>query len=156
MNMIHFVRRTSITAFHQNRVLLIKTLCKQIHTCKTTEERIKWLEANLTSVDICGKVQNLFHILHANATKNHQNPFEALKNNTGFTLIKDVSTVSNAGNGLFLEGKIPPASVVAIYPGVVYHPGDPSFFPSLLNDYVMYEIMRDLGYQKKAYGWLMR
>jgi hypothetical protein len=25
--------------------------------------------------------------------------------------------------GLFLEGKISPASVVAIYPGVVYHPG---------------------------------
>ena len=72
----------------------------QLHTTReTTEDRIKWMEANITSNHICERIQVIFQTLHLDVTKHQKNAFDSLKSNFGFSLVKDKSTVANAGNG---------------------------------------------------------
>jgi len=51
--------------------------------------------------------------------------------------VKRPSSMPSAGYGAFLCGKVEAHKVVSIYPGVVYHAGDPVFFPSLRNSYII-------------------
>lgn len=95
------------------------------------------IEAKLSSDDVSNRIQAMFEAIHDDVARRGQNPFDALRNNFGFTFRKAPSTIPQAGFGLFLDGKAPSASVVAIYPGVLYHSGDPSFFPSLRNSYII-------------------
>jgi len=43
-----------------------------------------------------------------------------LKKEFGFSLHNRPSSIPGAGNGIFVEGSVPPGTVVSIYPGVVY------------------------------------
>jgi len=52
--------------------------------------------------------------------------------------------------GLFLEGRISAGEVISLYPGVVYHPGDPLFFPSIRNSFVL---RRSDGVSIDGKGW---
>ena len=53
----------------------------------------------------------------------------------GFIPNVTISSATEGGAGVFLEGSVGAGQIVGIYPGLIYEPGDPSFFPSLKNDY---------------------
>jgi hypothetical protein len=57
------------------------------------------VEENITSQYIWEKIQNMFQALHFDVSTHQKNPFTSLKNNFGFSLINDKSTIANAGNG---------------------------------------------------------
>lgn len=54
-----------------------------------------------------------------------------------FSLTKCVSVVPSAGQGLFLKGKAAPGTVLTMYPGTIYLPGDPQTIPSFRNSYFL-------------------
>jgi hypothetical protein len=55
-----------------------------------------------------------------------------------FSLHRDISRISNAGLGVYLNGATQkPGSIVSFYPGSVYLPSDPIFFASLSNEYIL-------------------
>lgn len=81
-------------------------MCRNIHTSKqTTEERIRWVEENVTSEAISEQIKRICERVHEDSST--KNPFSSLKEHFGFTLRKDVSTIPNAGHGIyhFLLGK---------------------------------------------------
>ncbi|TPX64057.1 hypothetical protein SpCBS45565_g06157 [Spizellomyces sp. 'palustris'] len=55
----------------------------------------------------------------------------------GFYVEQVASCIPNAGFGVHLHGKAPKGTIVALYPGTVYAPGDPAFFQSLGNSYIL-------------------
>ncbi|KAJ3227720.1 SET domain-containing protein 9 [Chytriomyces hyalinus] len=65
--------------------------------------------------------------------------------NLPFTLSVEPSRIKNAGFGVFVRPldtstfphAIKQGTVMALYPGVVYSPADPVFFPSISNHYVL-------------------
>jgi len=55
-----------------------------------------------------------------------------------FSLEMRSSSITGAGQGLFVRnGKVPSHSIVALYPGTVYAPGDPILLQSLNNCYIL-------------------
>ena len=54
-----------------------------------------------------------------------------------FSLYVRPSIIRDAGSGVFLSGRADPGTVVAFYPGTVYLPGEPLFFASIRNAYVL-------------------
>lgn len=62
---------------------------------------------------------------------------QRLFSDCGFALKVKRSTVSAAGQGVFVsEGKVSKGTVVALYPGTVYRPYEPIFFQSVGNPYI--------------------
>jgi len=115
--------------------------CRQILGSRNIQLIVDDIERNLSSEDVAGQIHRILDAIHLLTTPSKAartvNPFDALKEHAGFTLRKARSSIPQAGYGLHLEGHRSEASVIAIYPGVVYHPGDPSFLPSLRNDYII-------------------
>ncbi|KNC96033.1 uncharacterized protein SPPG_08628 [Spizellomyces punctatus DAOM BR117] len=60
-----------------------------------------------------------------------------LLDRVGFYVEQVTSCIPNAGLGVRLHGKAPKGAIVAVYPGTVYAPGDPAFFQSLGNSYIL-------------------
>jgi len=52
----------------------------------------------------------------------NENQAKQLESRTDFHLKLEKSSLSAAGNGVHLEGFVPPGTVVAFYPGIVYEP----------------------------------
>ncbi|PRP78622.1 hypothetical protein PROFUN_13475 [Planoprotostelium fungivorum] len=55
----------------------------------------------------------------------------------GYELKRCKSSIPNAGRGVFLSGKASAGTPVAIYPGTIFLPGDPSLLPSIRNNYLL-------------------
>ncbi|KAI8899273.1 hypothetical protein BC833DRAFT_564273 [Globomyces pollinis-pini] len=47
------------------------------------------------------------------------------------------SSIIEAGRGVYVEGVVENGEIVALYPGLVYTPGEPMFFVSLNNHYIL-------------------
>ncbi|ESO06991.1 hypothetical protein HELRODRAFT_77053, partial [Helobdella robusta] len=55
----------------------------------------------------------------------------------GFRLCRSESRIEGGGVGVFVSsGKINSGSIVALYPGLIYNPGEPIFLPSIGNQYI--------------------
>ena len=55
----------------------------------------------------------------------------------GFIALLGESRIENAGLGVYLSGSVEEMTIICIYPGLFYKPGEPIFFPSLRNDYLL-------------------
>ena len=62
---------------------------------------------------------------------------EKIHRKLGFSLNIVQSSITDAGQGVFLKGHAHRGTIVALYPGTVYEPGEPLFFASLRNAYVL-------------------
>jgi len=61
-----------------------------------------------------------------------------VKNELGFNIRKQKSSIAGAGDGVFvISGKVEALSLVAFYPGTVYYPMEPKFFQSLGNSFIL-------------------
>lgn len=57
----------------------------------------------MRSEDISDQIRNIFQNTFDDATKdNNHNPFASLSKHHGFTLRKDISSIPNAGHGIYL------------------------------------------------------
>lgn len=67
----------------------------------------------------------------------HKENLNILLKHSGFNLETGPSTISGAGNGVFVKsGKVKAGSLVALYPGTVYLPHQPIFLQSICNPYI--------------------
>jgi len=116
----------------------VETLNKQ-STNVVSGTRLEILAENsLSNKDIVAQIQNLLEQVAAeNATPRASSLFSLLKEKNGWCVVKKPSSFPNAGYGAFLDGKAGVHEVLSIYPGAVYNPGDPIFFPSFRNPYVI-------------------
>ncbi|ODM89627.1 SET domain-containing protein 9 [Orchesella cincta] len=87
----------------------------------------------------------LFDNFEQNATQHEKNASEASKRNLeimhntlGYSIERRKSLVSDdAGTGVFLaSGSAKPGSLIALYPGTIYMPSEPLFFPSIGNPFI--------------------
>jgi len=69
----------------------------------------------------------------------------AIRLNNKQTTNKRVSSIPNAGMGLFVEGEIDEFKMLTIYSGVVYTPGDPLLLPSISNSYIIRRRLKTLN-----------
>lgn len=66
----------------------------------------------------------------------HRN-LKILEKHLGFTVERRQSRIEGGGTGVFVtSGTIPPDTVAALYPGVVYSPGEPLLIQSLGNAFI--------------------
>ena len=80
------------------------------------------------------QLQNVFIKLEK-STKSNKNA--AIEDIMGFQLSRKVSTMTDAGTGVFIsKGIAKKGQIVAIYPGTVYFPSDFIFFQSIANQYI--------------------
>jgi hypothetical protein len=63
---------------------------------------------------------------------------ELLLRKWGFSLKRCHSNIPNAGRGVYVvKGRIKAGQMSSIYPGVVYYPGEPLFFQSIMNPFIL-------------------
>ncbi|VDL79486.1 unnamed protein product [Nippostrongylus brasiliensis] len=63
---------------------------------------------------------------------------ETLERHLGFRLTRGPSTIAGCGKGVFVKrGRVPPRSVVAIYPGTIYDPWDSILLQSIGNHFIL-------------------
>ncbi|KAF6027437.1 SETD9 [Bugula neritina] len=68
----------------------------------------------------------------------HKSSYECASDILGFSLCRSSSSIKNAGLGVFVAfGKIPKNSIAALYPGLIYEPGEPVLFQSIHNQFVL-------------------
>ncbi|KAI9266507.1 hypothetical protein BDA99DRAFT_505884 [Phascolomyces articulosus] len=82
--------------------------------------------------DGSAQLEKLLGIVHES-----KDPATNLMNQAGFSVQKCVSSIQGAGNGVFLSGKCQTGQIVCLYPGTVYLPFEPLFFPSIANSYIL-------------------
>eukprot|EP00871_Galdieria_phlegrea_P005301 jgi/Galph1/5772/GphlegSOOS_G4330.1 len=72
---------------------------------------------------------------------------ERIQSQLGFIVYKAPSIIPNAGNGLFIKGKVSEGTVVALYPGVVYFPSEWEKIPGYpyVSKYSTYLVKRQDG-----------
>ncbi|KAI7879555.1 uncharacterized protein EV154DRAFT_524483 [Mucor mucedo] len=60
------------------------------------------------------------------------------KRSLNFTVIKRVSSIPHAGNGVYFQGqKQRKGTIICFYPGTIYMPAEPILFVSLGNQYIL-------------------
>ncbi|XP_045159677.2 SET domain-containing protein 9-like [Mercenaria mercenaria] len=74
---------------------------------------------------------------HATLTAKHVEHTKLMLGECGFSIKRRPSLLENGGRGVFVaSGHVRPGSVVAVYPGMVYHPWEPVFWVSLANSFL--------------------
>lgn len=67
----------------------------------------------------------------------HHRNLKILEKHLGFTVERRQSQIEGGGTGVFVtSGTVPPDTVAALYPGVVYSPGEPLLIQSLGNAFI--------------------
>ncbi|KAI8926560.1 hypothetical protein BC831DRAFT_456152 [Entophlyctis helioformis] len=100
----------------------------------------KDLRSDLASLLSCFMPPSAAAAAHsASADQQHsEHPQDRLYRQFGFKLDIRPSQIPHAGNGVYLCGHRPvPGSIVAMYPGTVYNPGEPTLLVSLANHYLL-------------------
>ncbi|EYB97377.1 hypothetical protein Y032_0141g2235 [Ancylostoma ceylanicum] len=63
---------------------------------------------------------------------------DQLEKHLGFKLVRKPSTIDHGGRGILVErGRIPPRTVVSLYPGTIYDPWDSILLQSIGNQFVL-------------------
>jgi len=88
---------------------------------------------NLTSMKLLADLTDVLASLEAKSVEFPKDSSKWLP----YELRLERSGIENAGIGVHLYGVIEKGSIVALYPGTVYQPGDPLFLSSLGNSYVL-------------------
>ncbi|KAI8146269.1 hypothetical protein BJV82DRAFT_655128, partial [Fennellomyces sp. T-0311] len=83
-------------------------------------------------VDGVGQLEKLLDIVHR-----ANDPSTSLRESAGFSVKKCISSIPDAGHGVFLSGECQAGQVVCLYPGTVYLPSEPVLFASIANSYVL-------------------
>lgn len=89
--------------------------------------------SNLSSKKLLADLTDLLALLEAKSMEFPTDSSQWLP----YKLRLERSGIENAGLGVHLEGMIEKGSIVALYPGTIYHPGDPLFLSSLRNAYIL-------------------
>ncbi|KIH46853.1 hypothetical protein ANCDUO_23091, partial [Ancylostoma duodenale] len=64
--------------------------------------------------------------------------YDLLEKRLGFKLVRKPSSIENCGRGIFVEkGRIPPRTVVSLYPGTIYNPWDSILLQSIGNQFIL-------------------
>src|SRR3990167_1662460 len=120
-----------ISCFRRENVInIIKRFYKRSVTNYDLET---YFEKQMNCEMITSYLNNYFDLIEKYPKAEHDEFF--LKN--GFVPIVTGSTVPEGGAGVYLQGEVEAGKIVGIYPGLIYEPGDPSFFPSIKNDYFL-------------------
>ncbi|XP_041359872.1 SET domain-containing protein 9-like isoform X2 [Gigantopelta aegis] len=92
----------------------------------------------LDKANIHRKPQNNEPLLHSNhAEYIYETNLQLMNELCGFTIKRVSSVLGDGGLGVQVtSGYVPPNSIVAMYPGVIYKPYEPLFFQSLSNSFI--------------------
>ncbi|CDS11686.1 hypothetical protein LRAMOSA03949 [Lichtheimia ramosa] len=107
----------------------IKLLAKTIRSPPTPTAPLP------NAVDSVNQITRLLSVIHT--TPLHAHPSETLERKLGFSVYKSASTITGAGQGVFLRGQCHAGQVVCLYPGTVYMPFEPLLFVSIANSYIL-------------------
>ncbi|SAL99285.1 hypothetical protein [Absidia glauca] len=103
---------------------------------RSIQPTVNWQHHTFVTPD-ASSIDSLLQTIQDTDSLGFEDRGAQLQKKLGFMVHKKLSTIPNAGTGVYLNGRCGPGQVVCLYPGTVYLPQEPLLLVSLANQYIL-------------------